>query len=221
MPRCLNHLVFIFQCCPPPAEHHFHRQSPLWSLDLCHGPGHSPRHLQRSQCGRQPLCPCLRGECAERRGCHSFCRGIDGIQSCLLLLETYSTLKGTERLRGKCEWWLHNFGELWIQRLASHQGSILEWWMWLKVEIMQAILDFFGIFCASFLVGSLMGCITALLTKFTHIRQHPLLESTLFVLMSYSTFLLAEVFGLTGIVAVRYLAIWRYWVSCVLNCQSL
>ena len=66
----------------------------------------------------------------------------------------------------------------------------------------QAILDFFGIFCASFLVGSLMGCITALLTKFTHIRQHPLLESTLFVLMSYSTFLLAEVFGLTGIVAV-------------------
>ena len=67
---------------------------------------------------------------------------------------------------------------------------------------MQAILDFFGIFCASFLVGSLMGCITALLTKFTHIRQHPLLESTLFVLMSYSTFLLAEVFGLTGIVAV-------------------
>ena len=72
---------------------------------------------------------------------------------------------------------------------------------------MQAILDFFGIFCASFLVGSLMGCITALLTKFTHIRQHPLLESTLFVLMSYSTFLLAEVFGLTGIVAVCYFAI--------------
>jgi len=74
-------------------------------------------------------------------------------------------------------------------------------------HLVKAILDFFGIFSASFLVGSLMGCITSLLTKFTHIRQHPLLESTLFVLMSYSTFLLAEVFELTGIVAVLFCGI--------------
>ena len=60
-------------------------------------------------------------------------------------------------------------------------------------NILKAILDFVGIFAASFLVGSLMGIITALLTKFTHIRAHPLLESTLLVLMSYSTFLIAEV----------------------------
>jgi len=76
------------------------------------------------------------------------------------------------------------------------------WW-----HLLKAILDFFGIFGASFLVGSLMGCVTALLTKFTQIRQHPLLETTLFVLMSYSTFLLAEVFELTGIVAVLFCGI--------------
>lgn len=74
-------------------------------------------------------------------------------------------------------------------------------------NVVMAIVDFFGIFGASFLVGALMGCITALLTKFTHIRQHPLLESTLFVLMSYSTFLLSEVFELTGIVAVLFCGI--------------
>ncbi len=62
--------------------------------------------------------------------------------------------------------------------------------------------EFVGIFGASFLVGAIMGCLTAALTKFTHIRNYPQLESTLFVLMSYSTFLMAEVFNLTGIVSV-------------------
>ena len=61
------------------------------------------------------------------------------------------------------------------------------------MHVLKAVMDFLGIFAASFLVGSIMGCITALLTKFTHIRAHPMLESTLLVLMSYSTFLLAEV----------------------------
>jgi len=44
-----------------------------------------------------------------------------------------------------------------------------------------------------------MGCCTALLTKFTHIRDFPILETALFVLMSYSTFLIAEAADLTGI----------------------
>jgi sodium/hydrogen exchanger-like protein 6/7 len=73
--------------------------------------------------------------------------------------------------------------------------------------ILRAIGEFLGIFSASFLVGSLMACLTAILTKFTHIRNHPQLETTLFVLMSYSTFLLSEVLNLTGIVAVLFCGI--------------
>jgi sodium/hydrogen exchanger-like protein 6/7 len=49
-----------------------------------------------------------------------------------------------------------------------------------------------------------MGCCTALLTKFTHIRDFPILETALFVLMSYSTFLIAEAADLTGILSPTY-----------------
>jgi len=36
------------------------------------------------------------------------------------------------------------------------------------------------------------------ITKYTHIRDFPLLETSLFVLMSYATFLAAEAAELTG-----------------------
>lgn len=58
--------------------------------------------------------------------------------------------------------------------------------------------DFCRIFSLSLIIGAVMGCATALMTKFTRIRDFPLLESALFVLMSYSTFLIAEVSELTG-----------------------
>lgn len=70
------------------------------------------------------------------------------------------------------------------------------------VIFFQSMGEFVGIFGASFLLGAIMGCMTAALTKFTQIRNYPQLESTLFVLMSYSTFLMAETLDLTGIVAV-------------------
>jgi len=62
--------------------------------------------------------------------------------------------------------------------------------------------EFVGIFSASFFLGAILGCTCSVLTKFTQIKNHPQLESTLFVLMSYSTFLMAETLDLTGIVAV-------------------
>lgn len=62
----------------------------------------------------------------------------------------------------------------------------------------QSVGDFCRIFWLSLLIGAVMGCATALMTKFTRIRDFPLLESALFVLMSYSTFLIAEVTELTG-----------------------
>ncbi|XP_069678166.1 sodium/hydrogen exchanger 9 isoform X3 [Periplaneta americana] len=71
----------------------------------------------------------------------------------------------------------------------------------------RALGDFFGIFTLSLLIGALMGCLTAILTKFTHVRDFPLLESALFVLMSYSTFLIAEASELTGVVAVLFCGI--------------
>ncbi|KAH8853292.1 Sodium/hydrogen exchanger 9 [Schistosoma japonicum] len=72
---------------------------------------------------------------------------------------------------------------------------------------LSSVLNFFVMFGGSFAIGVFIGCVTSLLTKFTHIKEHPLLETTLFVLMSYSTFLFAEAVGFTGIVSVLFCGI--------------
>ncbi|CAG2108816.1 unnamed protein product, partial [Medioppia subpectinata] len=73
--------------------------------------------------------------------------------------------------------------------------------------VFRAFGNFVYIFVLSFLQGSFIGCATALLTKFTKLCDFPLLESSLFVLMSYSTFLMAEALELSGIVAVLFCGI--------------
>uniref|UniRef100_A0A4W5KGJ2 Cation/H+ exchanger transmembrane domain-containing protein n=1 Tax=Hucho hucho TaxID=62062 RepID=A0A4W5KGJ2_9TELE len=66
---------------------------------------------------------------------------------------------------------------------------------------------FLGIFSGSFAMGAITGAVTALVTKFTKLHCFPLLETALFFLMSWSTFLLAEACGFTGVVAVLFCGI--------------
>ncbi|XP_065223200.1 sodium/hydrogen exchanger 6 isoform X2 [Planococcus citri] len=73
--------------------------------------------------------------------------------------------------------------------------------------LLLAFQDFVSIFFLSLATGAALGCITALMTKFTRLKDFPLLESALFVLMSYSSFLIAEVADLTGVVAVLFCGI--------------
>uniref|UniRef100_A0A3P9B7N6 Sodium/hydrogen exchanger n=1 Tax=Maylandia zebra TaxID=106582 RepID=A0A3P9B7N6_9CICH len=61
---------------------------------------------------------------------------------------------------------------------------------------------FIGIFSGSFVMGAATGVVT-----FTKLHCFPLLETALFFLMSWSTFLLAEACGFTGVVAVLFCGI--------------
>ncbi|CAB3982682.1 sodium hydrogen exchanger 7 isoform X2 [Paramuricea clavata] len=74
-------------------------------------------------------------------------------------------------------------------------------------SLLSAIGVFIGVFGGSFAIGTLMALLTSILTKFTNIRDFPLLETALFFLMSWCTFLMAEAAGLTGIVAVLFCGI--------------
>ncbi|XP_031554888.1 sodium/hydrogen exchanger 6-like isoform X2 [Actinia tenebrosa] len=66
---------------------------------------------------------------------------------------------------------------------------------------------FIGVFSGSFFLGFAMGLVTALTTKLTNLSEFPMLETALFFLLSWSTFLMAEAAGLTGIVAVLFCGI--------------
>ncbi|XP_016337320.1 sodium/hydrogen exchanger 7-like isoform X1 [Sinocyclocheilus anshuiensis] len=73
---------------------------------------------------------------------------------------------------------------------------------------------FLGIFSGSFAMGAVTGVVTALVTKFTKLHCFPLLETALFFLMSWSTFLLAEACGFTGVVAVLFCGITQAHYTC-------
>jgi sodium/hydrogen exchanger-like protein 6/7 len=81
------------------------------------------------------------------------------------------------------------------------------------VALLKSIGNFIGIFIGSFILGTLMGLLTALLMKFSNLRAYPLLETSMFFIMSYSTFLFAEFAGLTGIVAVLFCGIMQSYYT--------
>ena len=89
-------------------------------------------------------------------------------------------------------------------RLILFEGERLE------VEfVIYAIVKFFAVFFAAFGFGSMIGILNALLTKFTQLKDFPLLETSLFVLMSFSSYLLAEAFSCSGIVAILFCGIFQ------------
>uniref|UniRef100_A0A3P8ZGJ3 Sodium/hydrogen exchanger n=1 Tax=Esox lucius TaxID=8010 RepID=A0A3P8ZGJ3_ESOLU len=72
-------------------------------------------------------------------------------------------------------------------------------------EVM-AVLKSFGVFLGVFSGSFALGVATGVMT-FTKLRDFQLLETALFFLMSWSTFLLAEACGFTGVVAVLFCGI--------------
>ena len=73
----------------------------------------------------------------------------------------------------------------------------------------MAVLKFFGVFFAAFGFGALIGGTNALLNKFTHLKEYPMLETSLFILMSFMSYLLAEAFGTSGIVSILFCGIFQ------------
>ncbi|XP_061092005.1 sodium/hydrogen exchanger 6-like isoform X2 [Conger conger] len=75
------------------------------------------------------------------------------------------------------------------------------------MALLKSLGMFLGVFSGSFALGVATGVVTALVTKFTKLRDFQLLETALFFLMSWCTFLLAEACGFTGVVAVLFCGI--------------
>ena len=73
-------------------------------------------------------------------------------------------------------------------KMSMSKGNVIE-----TKALLLTILRFFTIFIGSVGLGALIGTLTALLTKYTNLKDFPLLETSLFFLMSYSSYLIAEI----------------------------
>ncbi|XP_034036505.1 sodium/hydrogen exchanger 7 [Thalassophryne amazonica] len=91
--------------------------------------------------------------------------------------------------------------------IVAYQPSGANMHMFDASAFFKSVGVFLGIFSGSFVMGAATAVVTALVTKFTKLHCFPLLETALFFLMSWSTFLLAEACGFTGVVAVLFCGI--------------
>ena len=73
----------------------------------------------------------------------------------------------------------------------------------------RTIGNFLIIFLGSIGLGAIIGVMTSILTKFTRIKDYHMLETSLFFLMSYSSYLIAEVCQMSGIVSVLFCGIFQ------------
>ena len=89
------------------------------------------------------------------------------------------------------------------------------------LSVFISILKFFGIFIGSFLLGVAMAMITALVMKMSKLREHPLLETSMFIILSYSTFVIAEAAGLTGTCVCAYVYVCLYVCMYVCVCMYI
>ncbi|XP_039633869.1 sodium/hydrogen exchanger 6-like isoform X1 [Perca fluviatilis] len=104
------------------------------------------------------------------------------------------------------EWLVEN--QTWTPRsIAAYQPAGDNSHSFEAMAMLKSFGIFLGVFSGSFALGVATGVMTALVTKFTKLRDFPLLETALFFLMSWSTFLLAEACGFTGVVAVLFCGI--------------
>ncbi|XP_060886137.1 sodium/hydrogen exchanger 7 isoform X2 [Labrus mixtus] len=91
--------------------------------------------------------------------------------------------------------------------IVAYQPSGANTHMFDAAAFFKSVGVFLGIFSGSFVMGAATGVVTALISKFTKLHCFPLLETALFFLMSWSTFLMAEACGFTGVVAVLFCGI--------------
>eukprot|EP00163_Fabomonas_tropica_P002390 TRINITY_DN11813_c0_g1_i1.p1 TRINITY_DN11813_c0_g1~~TRINITY_DN11813_c0_g1_i1.p1 ORF type:complete len:525 (+),score=120.68 TRINITY_DN11813_c0_g1_i1:55-1629(+) len=74
-------------------------------------------------------------------------------------------------------------------------------------QFFAAVGMFFLIFGGSFVVGTFFAIACALVLKHTQLRDHPVLESAIFVLFAYLPYMLAEAIGTSGIVSMLFAGI--------------